>query len=331
MSNSSLATYTLISPNRTTLYSKVNTVVTVHCTVGQRTAADWARYFNNSSVQASCNYAIGYDGSIALVVEEKDRSWCTGGEKTVNGITGRDNDFNAITIEVSSDTYAPYKVTDAAYKALVKLLADICKRNPKIGRLKWQANPALVGNTSAQNMTAHRWFAYKECPGDYLYSRFGQIAKEVNAILDGGQPTPTPTPSKKPDIYYRVRVGSRWLPEVKNLEDYAGNENQIITGLAVKISDGSGIKYRVHNMYSGWLPYVTGYNINDFDNGYAGNGGNIDCIEIVGTKYKIEYRVSPTGSTGYYSYQIQNSTAEDMDGYAGVYGRPIDKVQIVCV
>jgi hypothetical protein len=56
-----------------------------------------------------------------MYVEEKDRSWCTGGKDKngniirVNGISGADNDHRAITIEVASDTYAPYKITNAAY------------------------------------------------------------------------------------------------------------------------------------------------------------------------------------------------------------------------
>lgn len=73
---------------------------------------------------------------------------------------------------------------DAAYKTLIELLADICRRNKGIGRLRWQGNKSLIGQTSKQNMTVHRWFANKACPGDYLYNLHGQIAKEVNALLD---------------------------------------------------------------------------------------------------------------------------------------------------
>ena len=42
-------------------------------------------------------------------------------------------------------------------------------------------------------MTVHRWFANKSCPGDYLYSRHGQIASEVNARLWASE-TPIVTP-----------------------------------------------------------------------------------------------------------------------------------------
>ena len=38
--------------------------------------------------------------------------------------------------------------------------------------------------------------------------------------------------------------------------------------------------------------------------------------------YKIQYRVSPTGKNTYYSW------VTGLEDYAGVIGKPIDKVQI---
>lgn len=179
MSNSSLVSYTKISPNRTSPRNHKIDTITIHCAVGQFTAKQLLNLSHfvkpDSQWGASCNYAVGHDGSIGLGVEEKDRSWCS---------SNAANDHRAITIEVASDTKHPYKVTDKAYKALINLLVDICKRN-KIKELKWEADKSLVGKTSKQNMTVHRWFANKSCPGDYLYSRHGQIAKEVNKRLSG--------------------------------------------------------------------------------------------------------------------------------------------------
>lgn len=176
MSNSPLATYTKISPNRTIPRNHKIDTISIHCVVGQFTARqilNMGHFTKFSTKGSSCNYAIGKDGSIGLGVEEKDRSWCT---------SSRDNDNRAITIEVASDTTHPYAVTDAAYKALIKLLADICKRND-IKELKWKGDKSLIGKIDEQNMTVHRWFAKKACPGDYLYERHGQIAKEVNELL----------------------------------------------------------------------------------------------------------------------------------------------------
>ena len=198
MSNSSLATYTRLSPNRTSPRHGTINLITIHCIVGQWTAKQGCDYFANSKVQASANYVVGKDGSIGLCVEEKDRAWTSGGKLQVNGITGSMNDHNAVTIEVASDTTHPYAVTDAAYKALIELVADICKRNG-IKQLKWKADKSLVGKPDEQNMTVHRWFANKACPGDYLYSRHGEIAAEVNKRLSapttGGEAS-EPTPAQ---------------------------------------------------------------------------------------------------------------------------------------
>lgn len=211
--NSDLVTYKNISPNKTIARRNNIDTITIHCAVGQLTAKQLCDYFANKSVGASCNYAVGKDGSIGLCVEEKDRAWTTGGKDKngnpirVNGISGADNDHRAITIEVASDTTDPYAVTDAAYKALIKLVVDICKRNG-IKELKWKANKNLVGQVDKQNMTVHRWFANKECPGDYLYSRMGQIAEEVNKKLNAADE----------DVIYRVQIGA--FREKKNAEAY---------------------------------------------------------------------------------------------------------------
>lgn len=76
---------------------------------------------------------------------------------------------------------------------------------------------------------------------------------------------------------YRVQVaGNRWLPAVIGRNDYAGILGQPITGIAIK-----GATYRVHNKTRGyWLPWVTGYDINNKESGYAGNGSVIDAIQI---------------------------------------------------
>ena len=193
MSNSPLVDYTLISPNKTSPRNKEIDTVTIHCYVGQVTVERMGKGFADPNRQASCNYGVAYDGKIGMYCEEKDRSWCSGGYKLVdgvkvpirvNGISGSDNDHQAITIEVACESTHPYEVTPAAYEALINLLVDICTRNPKIGRLRWQGDKSLVGKVDQQNMTVHRWFANKACPGDYLYLRHGEIAAEVNRRLD---------------------------------------------------------------------------------------------------------------------------------------------------
>lgn len=178
-SNSSLVTYTNISNNKTIQTSKTINRITIHCIVGQWTAKQGCDYFATANRQCSANYVVGKDGSIGLSVDEKDRSWCS---------SSADNDKQAITIEVASDTTDPYAVTSAAYTALLNLVADICKRNGK-NTVIWNSNKtealAYKPATNEVVLTVHRWFASKSCPGEYLYSRQAEIANTVTQRLGG--------------------------------------------------------------------------------------------------------------------------------------------------
>ena len=193
MSNSSLVSYTRISPNKTSPRKNKIDTITIHCVVGQLSVETIGNIFASTSRQASSNYGIGPDGRVGMYVEEKDRSWCS---------SNAANDHRAITIEVASDTTHPYKVTAAAYEALIKLCADICKRND-IKELKWKGDKSLIGQVDKQNMTVHRWFANKSCPGDYLYNLHGDIANRVNKLLN-----PTPEKPSTEKALYRVQAGA---------------------------------------------------------------------------------------------------------------------------
>lgn len=319
MSNSPLVDYTKISPNKTVNRNHKIDTITIHCVVGQASVETLGAIFAPTSRQASSNYGIGYDGKIGMYVEEKDRSWCT---------SSPSNDHRAVTIEVASDTKEPYAVNDKAYASLLNLVTDICKRNG-IKKLVWSTNKTdRVNHKNGCNMTVHRDYANKSCPGTYLYNKHGEIAAEVNKRLTGEETKPTAPTDKKISVMYQVweDVGNQWLPEVKNLEDYAGlygrdvccvyarlssgnifykvhytggdwlpevkNRedyaglfNKPIDGLMMRTDTGKTIKYAVHLRRSNrWLPFVSGYDADDFDNGYAGIIGQ----EIDGVKIYIE-------------------------------------------
>lgn len=85
------------------------------------------------------------------------------------------------------------------------------------------------------------------------------------------------------DITYKVHYkGGKWLPEVKNRSDYAGIFGRVMDGVMMKTNLGKTIKYRVHLKKSQrWLPWVTGYDSNDLNNGFAGIlGQEIDGIQV---------------------------------------------------
>lgn len=174
MNNSPLASYTKLSPNCTHPRRHSIDTITIHCMAGPLSVESCGAGFANPQRKASSNYGIGPDGRIALYVDEGDRSWCS---------SNAANDHRAVTIEVASDSKHPYAVTAAAYNALIDLLVDICQRNG-IPRLLWRGDKTLVGQVDKQNMTVHRWFAAKACPGEDLYQRHGQIAAAVNARLE---------------------------------------------------------------------------------------------------------------------------------------------------
>ena len=138
--------------------------------------------------------------------------------------------------------------------------------------------------------------------------------------------------SNNVNVYYRVRtVKHGWLPEVKNLDDYAGWENSPITDIAIRVDRGS-IRYRVHVKGGNWLSYVTGYNINDSNNGYAGNCKVIDAVEVY---YETPDDIRPYKRAKYkvneYPWQYDNEKDTRQDGYAGVFGVNVTKLQIEIV
>lgn len=179
MSNSSLVSYTRLSPNHSGRRNHRIDRITPHCVVGQLSVESLGGVFANSSRQASSNYGIGYDGRVALYVDENNRSWCS---------SSASNDNRAVTIECASDLSEPYYMNDKVISSLIDLCVDICRRNGK-DTLIWFGNKNKSLNYEPDDnecvITVHRWFANKSCPGDYLYNRLGEIAKKVTKRLGG--------------------------------------------------------------------------------------------------------------------------------------------------
>ena len=173
------------SNERTEKISKI----TIHHMAGQIGAEACARMHRDGTREASANYYIGPDGTICAGVSETRRAWTS---------SSNWNDQRAITIEVSNNSGAPnWTVSDASYKALIKLCADICKR--------YNIVPAYTGHTDA-TLTVHNMYSATACPGPYLMRlhQNGQIQNDIKKAM-GNQPAPQPTPSKK---LYRVQVGA---------------------------------------------------------------------------------------------------------------------------
>ena len=203
--NSPLVSYTKLSPNHSGQRTHSIDRITPHCVVGQCSVETLGNIMYPTSRQASCNYGIGPDGRVGMYVEEKNRSWCS---------SSNANDQRAITIECASDTFHPYAMNDKVYATLITLCTDICKRNGK-KKLLWFAdkNKSLNYIPAADEMvlTVHRWFANKSCPGDWLYSRLGDVAAKVTANLSSAStPTTTPSTSKTTEEVAKEVIAGKW-------------------------------------------------------------------------------------------------------------------------
>lgn len=163
--------------------------ITIHHMAGQIGAEACARMHRDGTREASANYYIGPDGTICAGVSEDRRAWTSSSPW---------NDQRAITIEVSNNSGAPnWTISDASYKALIKLCADICKR--------YNIVPAYTGHTDA-TLTVHNMFSATACPGPYIMKLLQnwQIQNDIKKAM-GNQQAPQPQPSKK---LYRVQVGA---------------------------------------------------------------------------------------------------------------------------
>ena len=149
--------------------------ITPHYMAWYTSAKTCCESFVPSSRRASANYCIGKDGEIWCNVEEENRAWTTGSSY---------NDNRAITIECANYTdIANYgKLPDTTWNSLVKLCVDICTR------YGFKLN--YTGNDNG-NLTKHKWYQDTDCPGPWFDKQFERLAKEVNAILNGGT-TPDP-------------------------------------------------------------------------------------------------------------------------------------------
>lgn len=198
--NSPLATYVNLTDHHSGKRTKPIDRITPHCIVGQWTAKQCCDYFATTTRECSSNYAIGKDGEIGVSVDEDNRSWCS---------STAANDQRAVTIECASDKTAPYAMTDKVYESLIKLCIDICKRHNKT-KLIWIADKETALNFNLKKdemlLTVHRWFANKSCPGDWLYSRLGDLASKVTAALSEEKKEEVKVPETK--TYYCVQVGA---------------------------------------------------------------------------------------------------------------------------
>lgn len=297
-SNSKLISGTFLSPNR---YNSRNAIIgiTPHCYVGKATMASAGEWFGKPSTGASCNYYIDPEGRIALIVPESKGAWTS---------SSYSNDMNHITIECASETTDPYVFPAKTYESLVKLTADIYKRNG-IKKATWNPN----GNSASQ-ITVHRWFKNKACPGNWLMSKLnsGEFCNDVNAILNPKPAVEVPSQKDSPALN---NAGIKYTAHCQTIGWCAERRDGQVAGTvgfskrleALKI-DASAfpnleMDVKVHIQRDGWKTFK---NIKpDTVIGTVGESKRIEAIEIdaigvpAGKKLKYQVHVQGVGWTGW--------------------------------
>lgn len=301
--------------------------IVIHYT-GNRTdkAVNNGNYFKTQNRGASAHYFVD-ETDVVQVVKDENTSWAVGRNYGSNNLFGSCTNSNSISIEMCS---TDGKIADNTYKNTVELTKSLMAKY----------------GIDAAHVVRHWDVCSKCCPGwngwgangcdSSIWDKFKADIVSGTAASTPKPVAPAPAPASAPknnhvDFTYAVKAGGRTYPAVTNLADYAGVRGKAITDIAIKCSVGS-VKYRVHVKGGSWLPYVTGYNWSDYNNGYAGNGKPIDAVEVIyyapsGSAQKAQYRVSPL-NCNYYSWQYNNERGNGQDGYAGCFGKTIDRFQL---
>lgn len=209
MSNSSLVDVKV--PAHTSNYSKGRSgrkieMITIHHMAGVLTVEQCGKIFQKKGRNGSSHYGIGNDGRIGLYVDEKNTAWTN---------SNWDSNCKAVTIETSnSKTGGKWPVSDKALNSLIKLVADIAKRN-NLGTL-----------VKGKNVTWHRMYTATTCPGDYLLSKMDYIIKEANKLNNVSQQTKASnTTNTSVSEKYKVKVTA----SVLNVRNGAGTNYKVNT------------------------------------------------------------------------------------------------------
>lgn len=201
--------------------------ITIHHMAGVLSAEQCGKIFQKAGRNGSSHYGIGNDGRIGLYVDESNTAWTN---------SNWDSNCKSVTIEVSnSSTGGQWKVGDNALNSLIRLVADIGKRN-NLGTL-----------VKGKNVTWHRMFTNTTCPGDYLLSKMDYIIAEANKINNPPKPsTSTTTKYSKGDkiilngYLYRDSAGNGKGSKKKNYK-----------GTITIVNKGANKPYHIDSI--GWV------------------------------------------------------------------------------
>jgi hypothetical protein len=128
---------------------------------------------------ASSTYIIYDDGSIKGHVPEEFRPWTSGSFEADAGAITYEVQNRSFQINGNDDDPGSWRVSDAAYNAIIRLTADVAARH-------------AFGAVTPTNYQGHRQWKPTACPGGYLWSRMDNTRAQANTILLGGSVAPVP-------------------------------------------------------------------------------------------------------------------------------------------
>lgn len=213
----------------------------------------------------------------------------------ITAVTGKKKD-NSTTKTATYGNYIKIKHSNGYYT----LYAHLSEVYVKVGQNVQQGEKIGYMGESGNTNGKHLHFEVRN-------------AKDVRI-----NPTPyinADLPSVVQKITYQTydNIKKKWLPNVKvGTNDYAGNFGNAIGGVYI-----DSLTYRVYdNKKKQWLPWVTGRS------DYAGNLGNpIGGIQVKNATYRVHIK---GGSWLSWVNKVDNTS----NGYAGIYGKDIDAIQI---
>ena len=241
-----------------------------------------------------------------------------------------------IGFEICEDDLKDVAYFKAVYQEAVELCAYLCKLYGLTERdIICHSEGHKLGIASNHGDVMH-WFPKHGKSMDTFRADVAALLKGASASSENSTETPAKT-TKKPDVIYQVYAGGKWWSEITNYNannsnGYAGVMGKEISGIRVRLSNGKNVTIRSHisgNKKTDWLAPVT--NWDQTSEGYSGwKGKPTDCIAMKAEGCTLKYRVHVKGG-GWLGW-ISKSDINDYDnGLAGIYGKPIDAVQICVV
>ena len=207
-----------------------------------------------------------------------------------------------------SGKYCPHRTLDMGWQRFLNMiqneLSGASQENGELYRVRktWDDAASQLGAYSVLDN------AKNACKNGYsVFDSNGNCM-----FVNSGNAQQTPS---RPDVFYKVFTAEDgWLPEVKNLTDYAGVFGHAIRGLMIRLSAGD-VNYKVSTLRSNsYYPVVRNHS------DYAGDlKNNIDKVQILNNKLKYRVRLL---NGRWLPWVIGDSD------FAGLEGYSIDAIEI---